>query len=128
MRQRDHDEYAAAYARLPGSTMSANSPHERDQLTDDVFAAAPDLAQAVLTDPFEGVWDARVPSLPEAWDWAATGAWILAQDTTDTNVLQAQIGVHRGPDPPRGRDPGRHPSLEPRRLTRAASPGRPEPT
>ncbi|MGO4598509.1 AAA domain-containing protein [Terrabacter sp. 2RAF25] len=89
---RDRDTYAAEHARLLRLHSVRELSAERDRLTATVRHAAPDLAHAVTANPGDPIWDARISNMPAAWDWARTGVWILAQDSTDTNVLQAQIG------------------------------------
>lgn len=91
IRGRDRDQYAAAHARLTRLHAVLQMAGERDALTSHVRQAASDLAERVVADPASPDWDDSIPNLPAAWDWARTGAWILQQDTTDTNVLQAQI-------------------------------------
>ena len=93
---RDRDRYAAEHARLLRLLDVRSLAAERDELTRTVRDTAPDLVDAVTADPHAAVWDERITTLPAAWDWARTGAWILEQDTTDTNVLQAQIGHIEG--------------------------------
>lgn len=88
---RDRDQYAAAYARIGRLYRVRDLAAERESLTETVAAAAADLAVAIAADPTDARWGAEIPALAQAWEWASTGAWILAQDTTDTNVVQAQI-------------------------------------
>src|SRR5205814_2444698 len=64
---------------------------DRDSLTARLRASAPELVGAVISSPSDPRWDRCAASFVEAWDWARTGAWVLEQDTVDTNVLQAQI-------------------------------------
>ncbi len=91
IRTRNRDEYAAAYHRLARLYSVRDIAGERDALTSQLRRAAPDLVEEVLSDPTAPAWDFRIPNLPQAWDWARSGAWILKQDTTDTNILQAQV-------------------------------------
>ncbi|MGQ4818617.1 hypothetical protein ACQ1ZK_15985, partial [Enterococcus faecium] len=84
--------YATAHARLARLHAVRELAADRDALTSRCRDAAPDLAE-VLDEPSAPVWDERIPQLPDAWDWARTGAWILEQDSTDSIVLQAQIGA-----------------------------------
>ena len=91
VRDRDRDEYAAAHARTVRLHAVRATTAERDHLTRTIAESARTLADAVLADPFDGQWDDRVPGISRAWDWARTGAWILAQTTEDLNVLQLQI-------------------------------------
>jgi len=93
VRVRDRDQYSAAHARLVRLYEVRAMTADRSALTNKIREAAPDLADGVLADPAETAWDDRIPNLPSAWDWARTGAWILEQETTDTNVLQAQVGA-----------------------------------
>lgn len=93
VRARDRDQYATAHARLARLHAVRELAADRDALTSRCRDAAPDLAAKVLAEPFTPVWDERIPHLSQAWDWARTGAWILEQDSADSNVLQAQIAV-----------------------------------
>lgn len=88
---RDRDAYAAAFARVQRLYAVRDLAADRDSLTARVTSAAPDLAATVTAGPHEKQWTDQVPALPQAWAWASTGSWILDQDATDTNVLQAQI-------------------------------------
>lgn len=92
-RARDRDHYATAHARLARLHAVRQLAADRDALTSRCRDAAPDLAAEVLAEPSASMWDERIPHLPDAWDWARTGAWILEQDSTDSNVLQAQINA-----------------------------------
>lgn len=89
--ERDRDGYADAWARLDRLHRVRDVTAERDALTARVVDVARDLAAAVTAEPTSLNWDSRITSLGDAWLWACTGAWILAQDATDTNVVQAQI-------------------------------------
>ncbi len=93
VRRRDRDAYAAAHARTGRLHAVRDLAAERDRLTRQVALGTKALADAVAADPFDQVWDERVPQLAAAWDWARTGAWILAQATDDTNDLQRQISA-----------------------------------
>jgi very-short-patch-repair endonuclease len=93
VRVRDRDQYSAARARLVRLYEVRAMTADRSALTNKIREVAPDVADGVLADPAETAWDDRIPNLPSAWDWARTGAWILEQETTDTNVLQAQVGA-----------------------------------
>jgi very-short-patch-repair endonuclease len=93
VRQRDRDQYATAHARLARLHAVRGLAADRDALTSRCRTSAPDLATQVIGEPSATVWDERIPHLAEAWNWARTGAWILEQDSTDSNVLQAQIGA-----------------------------------
>ncbi|MDQ1482342.1 MAG: hypothetical protein QOF35_418 [Actinomycetota bacterium] len=91
VRARDRDKYTSVYLRLIRLHEVRAMTADRRALTDQVRQAAPNLADAVLVNPAEPAWDERIPSLPSAWDWGCTGAWILEQESSDTEILQAQI-------------------------------------
>jgi very-short-patch-repair endonuclease len=95
VRSRDHDEYARGYARLTRLHHVRTLIGRREELAAKLDAV-PDLRNAVRQDPEATDWDTWLPGFERAWTWAATGAWILDQDTTDINALQAQIGVYDG--------------------------------
>jgi hypothetical protein len=88
---RSRDEYAAAHNRLVRLHAVRAQVADRDSLTARLRASAPELVDAVISSPSDPRWDRCAASFVEAWDWARTGAWVLEQDTVDTNVLQAQI-------------------------------------
>lgn len=93
-RNRAHDQYAEAYARLERLHEVRALAARRDLLGDRLAALAPALRDAIESSPAAGEWDQRLDRLSSAWDWAATGAWILGQQSTDVNALQAQISVY----------------------------------
>nr|WP_246401650.1 AAA domain-containing protein [Jiangella mangrovi] len=95
IRNRDYDEYSRGYARLSRLNAVRALATRRDELGAKL-SAAPDLRECLLRSAAERIWDDRLPRFEAAWMWAATGAWILQQDTTDANALQAQIGVYEG--------------------------------
>ena len=92
VRNRDHDEYAQAHARLSRLHGVRGLVVRREDLAQRL-TSAPDLRAAIADSPQDEVWDERLARFEAAWAWASTGAWILEQDTTDTNALQAQINV-----------------------------------
>lgn len=85
--RRDREAYAAAHRRTRRLHTVRRMVAERDALTGRVAAAAPRLADAVVSTPSDETWTARLPVLAQAWDWARTGAWIRAQGTQDPNEL-----------------------------------------
>lgn len=95
VRMRDPEEYSRSHTRLT-RLHDVRALVARRTLLAHKLAAVPDLRTAVTEDPDAAVWDLRLPSFNAAWTWAATGAWILQQDTTDANALQAQISVCEG--------------------------------
>lgn len=96
VRNRDHDVYASAHRRLVRLHEVNEQAHTRDTLGDSMRAVAPDLHRAVHTEPTNPLWSAKLPSFMASWAWAATGAWILEQETTDINALQAKITLLEG--------------------------------
>lgn len=95
VRTRDPEEYSRSHARLT-RLHQVRALVERRSLLATKLNAAPELRDAIVQDPDAAVWDLRLPGFTTAWTWAATGAWILQQDTTDANALQAQISVYEG--------------------------------
>ncbi|MFP5346668.1 MAG: AAA domain-containing protein, partial [Actinomycetes bacterium] len=96
VRNRDHDLYGTAHARLRRMRDVVNLTALRDSLGERLRAAAPDLHSAISANPFDERWSIRLPGFAEAWAWGATGAWILEQDTTDVNALQVKITLLEG--------------------------------
>lgn len=90
---RDQNQYVRAHERIRRLHTVRDLVRERFAHSIAMRNHAPYLAEAVHTEPNDNQWDSRIADLPAAWDWARTGAWILEQDATDTNDLQAQIGV-----------------------------------
>lgn len=96
VRNRDHDLYASAHRRLERLHEVNKLAHTRDSLGESMRAVAPDLHRAVHAEPADPLWSTNLPGFAAAWAWAATGAWILEQDTTDINALQAKITLLEG--------------------------------
>ena len=111
--ERDRDGYERSYRRIERLMEVRALLGERSQLGERPASAAQDLADAVLADPQRRDWDTWLKDLPAAWNWSRTGAWILEQDTTDANVVQAQITAIGRTDPSRDRGSRGHPRLEP---------------
>ena len=51
----------------------------------------PQLCAAVEAQPDNSAWTERLSHLIAAWDWAATGAWVVAQEQVDVNALQGRL-------------------------------------
>jgi very-short-patch-repair endonuclease len=94
VRARDHDQYSLAHRRLTRLHAVRQLSARRDDLGAALGRAAPTLRSAIETSPADDAWAARLAGLDAAWAWAATGAWILTQQTTDVNALQAQIAAY----------------------------------
>lgn len=94
VRNREHDQYAQAHTRLTRLHQVKRLAARRDELALRLGTSAPELRDAVASSPAERHWDTRLAQLSDAWRWAATGSWILGQQTTDVNALQAQISVY----------------------------------
>jgi very-short-patch-repair endonuclease len=95
VRNRHHDEYRRGYTRLARLHQVRALAARREQLAE-MLDAAPELRTSVLQTVEDRSWDTRLARFQAAWTWAATGAWILQQETTDANALQAQISVYEG--------------------------------
>lgn len=95
VRNRDHDEYARGHARLSRLHTVRAQVARRGQLGQRLDSAR-GLRDALILSAGDRTWDARLKQFEDAWTWAATGAWILDQDTTDVNALQAQVSVYEG--------------------------------
>lgn len=93
---RDRNEYRAAYAHLCRLHEVRELVHTRANLERRVREQAPALADAVLAEPMAADWTTRLGRLEEAWSWAAAGAWLREQKSTDINELQAQVSSAEG--------------------------------
>jgi very-short-patch-repair endonuclease len=91
---RDHDWYAPAHQRLTRLHEVRQRCARRDDLSSRLGTVASGVRDAVTADPTEDAWPLRLARFEAAWAWAATGSWILDQDTADVNALQAQITIH----------------------------------
>lgn len=91
--RRDLDAYRAAHQRLVHLCDVHDRVSTRESLTARVAVQAPALTSAVTAAPDEPAWHDRLASLGAAWDRARTGAWILAQESTDSNDLEAQLDL-----------------------------------
>lgn len=89
----DHESFARARSRLVRLHEVKKLLAERDALTARVAGPASRLASAVVDTVSEPQWTDRLARFEEAWGWGSVGAWIIAQDTTDVNDLQAQIST-----------------------------------
>ena len=90
---RNHDQYGAAYQRLQRLHDVRGLAARRDTLGGRLRDGAPTLYDAVLRSSAESDWSTRFGKLMASWDWAATGDWLLNQDVTDVNALQAKAAV-----------------------------------
>lgn len=89
--RRDVVGYLDAHDRLRCLMEVGDRATELDELSRRMQLSAPGLATAVAADPKDAEWLARLASLASAWDWARLGTWILTQDVTDANDLEAQL-------------------------------------
>lgn len=90
--RRDHDEYAAAHARLARLWQVRELASRRDAAGQRLAAAAPDLFRAIAADAAGEIWTERLSRFSEAWSWESARAWVRAQEAKDLNGLQAHIG------------------------------------
>jgi very-short-patch-repair endonuclease len=93
VRSRNHDQYADSHQRLTRLHHVRELTARRDELADRLRDAAPDLERAVADTAGDEAWSERLARFQGAWSWAATGEWIMEQQTTDINALQAQIAI-----------------------------------
>ncbi|KGN29911.1 hypothetical protein N802_10200 [Knoellia sinensis KCTC 19936] len=89
----DHEEYASAHARITRLHHVRGQLDLHKALTERIATAAPRLAEAVTGDFDNHEWTARLATFDAAWNWGTTGAWILAQDSTDVNDIQGQVST-----------------------------------
>ncbi|MEV0649428.1 AAA domain-containing protein [Phytomonospora sp. NPDC050363] len=88
---RDVDAYAAAHARLARLHEVRAQAARRDELARRLSTVAEGLREAVQAEPADPLWRKRLGDFAEAWDWAATGAWISGRDAEDVNVLRGEV-------------------------------------
>ncbi|HEY1177574.1 MAG TPA: AAA domain-containing protein [Phytomonospora sp.] len=88
---RDPDAYAAAHARLTRLHRVRVLSARRDDLARRLSAVAEPLREAVAAEPGDPLWRTRLGAFEEAWDWAATGAWITGRDAEDVNLLRSEV-------------------------------------
>ncbi|WP_431842197.1 AAA domain-containing protein [Calidifontibacter indicus] len=90
---RDTEAFSAAHAKLIRLHEVKRLVDDRDQLTERIRQAAPDLVEAVQAPDRSSDWDARFERFDAAWRWASTGTWILGREEIDANAAQAKITV-----------------------------------
>ncbi len=88
---RDPHAYSVAHARLERLFHVRATIARRNSLVTTLGSEAPDLVSAIQSAPEHAGWDAHLPRFEEAWRWAATGAWVSAQESVDVNKLQATL-------------------------------------
>ena len=89
--RRDVASYRVHHDRLRRLHQAKKDLDLRDGLGSAVRAAAPQLCAAVEAQPDNSAWTERVGHLTAAWDWAAAGAWVVAQEQVDVNALQGRL-------------------------------------
>ena len=89
--RRDVASYRVHHDRLRRLHQAKEDLDLRDGLGSAVRAAAPQLCAAVEAQPDNSAWTERIGHLTEAWDWAAAGAWVVAQEQVDVNALQGRL-------------------------------------
>ena len=130
IRTRDHDGYSRGYARLSRLHAVRSLIGRREQLGAPARSPSPTCVTPSPRTPRRRTGTTRLPKLEDAWTWASTGAWILDQDTTDSQRPAGPDQRLRRQDPPRGRDPRRDPRVVARGLAGSAhrtGQGRPGP-
>lgn len=88
---RDPDAYAAAHARLARLHEVRRLSARRDDLARQLSTVAEGLREAVAAEPADPLWRTRLGTFEEAWNWAATGAWITTRDAEDVNLLRSEV-------------------------------------
>lgn len=88
---RDPNGYVEAHRRLRRLREVVEAVGRRDELGARLRAAAPRLHDALVADPHDDQWPARLATFAEAWRWAAVGAWLHRRDSVDVNALQAEV-------------------------------------
>ena len=89
--RRDLASYRVHHDRLRRLHQAKEDLDLQDGLGSAVRAAAPQLCAAVEAQPDNSAWAERIGHLTEAWDWAAAGAWVVAQEQVDVNALQGRL-------------------------------------
>ena len=88
---RDLDVYVSAHGHLADLHHVALAVAERNRVRAELDRVAPRLAEAIAADPAAPEWNDRLPTFGDAWRWLATGNWVLAQDSEDSNVIKNQL-------------------------------------
>lgn len=87
----DPHAYSTAFLRLERLYDVRARVMRRNSLAATLDSEAPDLLSAITSAPEDPLWDVYLPGFEAAWRWAATGAWIAAQESVDVNKLQATL-------------------------------------
>lgn len=89
--QRDQNAYAEAHAELTALAAVKDSVAERARLRDALQRFSPALAEALVGDPADEVWDGRLADLDEAVRWRGVEEWIITRQSADVNQIQEEI-------------------------------------
>jgi AAA domain len=91
VQQRDARGYATAFARLARLHQVRGQVRERDAVGHRLSAAAPQLAEAVLSNPDDPTWSTRLAEFEQAWSWARVRSWVDTAEQIDVDRLQHEI-------------------------------------
>jgi very-short-patch-repair endonuclease len=84
-------DYDHAYRRLHHLYTLRDKVAQRNDLSSRLSASAPALASAIISDPQQADWTARLAALAAAWRWSRVGTWILSLESVDANDLEVQL-------------------------------------
>ena len=94
LRNRDCQEYAAAYSRLTTLKEIEHKQGVADNLLARLRASAPDLAEELTSDIWDNKWDDRMARLDDAWNWARAESWLKKIAAAESQERLAQELTH----------------------------------
>jgi very-short-patch-repair endonuclease len=90
--ERDDTAYGTAYRALEELSARRRALRRRDQLTERLEAALPGLGPRLAETSADPVWDTRLGTLSDAWDWASADAWLIERsDPTLASRLERDL-------------------------------------
>ncbi|GAA4991811.1 AAA domain-containing protein [Pseudonocardia tropica] len=91
VRRRERAAYDTAFRRIDRLHTVREEIAERDSSGRRLRAAAPELHDAIVSDPMNTVWDERLPGFEQAWNWAVAAARIACHNVPEANTIQRNI-------------------------------------
>ena len=83
--------YTETLTRVADLAATSLSKNRRDDLLARVDRSAPELKRALVSDPANVVWDARIREMGQAWAWRYAAAWIDRTRPDNIHSLQQTI-------------------------------------
>jgi len=88
----DLDRYALALEALAAHARATSRVARRDALAADLRRVMPLLIGAIEARPHDPVWEARAPSINEAWEWRRATIWLAESSRArSTDEIGAEI-------------------------------------